>query len=154
MQHFDAELEEEVDVFIQRLHESCSHNAVLSKAINISEACQKVALDVVCHLSLGYSLNLQRQTTYLPFQRALKVQSFMFNVFLHKPALKEILSPFLTVASYFGYQDPFLRILKDIIESRRANDKDGKYDLYSIAAETIGPTDIFSECGFLLLAGV
>lgn len=154
IQHFDARLEEEVDVFIQKLYESCGRNGMSSTAVNISEACQKLALNAVGHLSLGYSLNLQRQTTHLPFQRALKLQSFMFNVFLQKPILKEMLSPLLAVASYFGCQDPFLRTLRDIIKSRQADDKDGKHDLYSIARETIGPTDIFSECGLLIIAGV
>jgi hypothetical protein len=120
----------------------------------MTEACELLALDVVGQIAFGHSFNLQSEKTYLSFHRAIKLQSYMFNVFMQQPALKRILSPCLAFATNLGYRDPFLDTLDKIIQARRTDEMDGKHDFYSVAADKINPSDMISEVGLLLLAGL
>ncbi|KAI1748763.1 cytochrome P450 [Xylaria castorea] len=153
IQHFEATLLQQVDIFVQKLNLRCGNNRIPLQQVNITELCELLALDVVGRLVFGYSFDLQTHKYYIPVHRAIKLQCFMFNIFMQQPFFKRILSPLLALSTFLGYQDPFLRTLNVIIDTRESDDKDGKTDFYSVAADKIDRTSMFSEGGLLLLAG-
>ncbi|KAI0110920.1 cytochrome P450 [Nemania sp. FL0031] len=152
MHHLEPAIAEQVDILIGKLHVHC-RNLQNPPLVNIAEICQRLALDIVGLVTFGYHFNLQSQDTHLSFRLAVKLHSFLFNVFLQQPVLKQIISPFLSLVNLFGFEDPFLRTINHIVSYRQKDDRNGKYDFYSVSANSVDSKDMISEGGLLVLAG-
>ncbi|KAI1321106.1 cytochrome P450 [Xylariaceae sp. FL0255] len=148
MKKFEPIMMKQIDIFIEQL-------MILSKnanPVNMSDRCKYVGVDSVGHLAFGYDLRLQTSPENRHIASAFKSGNRRLNVYMH--------SPFL--AMFKLERGSYLRKLQFMITSRLKEEKDAKYDLYSVLADSIDTpsggdnlslSELWSEALFFVPAG-
>lgn len=127
---------ENIHIFIEKL--SKSHRENPGELINMSQRCRWVRLYVVGHIDFGYDLNLQTEETCRFLVHSMMIGSSRVNMYTQFSLLRKLrLEVFSSILSAIRGRS-FLRTTMKMIDSRMAEDKHAKYNLYSFMIDALG----------------
>lgn len=159
MKTFEPKMAEQIDIFINQLFASYGEDP--KAPLNMSQRCRWLGLDVVGQLAFGYDLNLQTEETHRYLVHGMMTGSHRLNTYMQFPLLRQFrLEIFFYLASAIcGHS--FLKTLTKMIQTRVAQDKHAKHDLYSFMVDALGSEgkdetalkEIWTEAIFFLPAG-
>ncbi len=159
MRLFEPVILEQINVFIQQLSQSCTG----SEPINMSPLVRYLTLDIICLLSFGYPLRTQEKMDYRFVSDGIVAGNYFQNMKLQCPLLTQIrmTETLQYLRNIRGQREPYRQVVKMLIGSRMAEDKNAKEDLFSMVADQIntgGPnslqtSELWAEAIFLFAAG-
>lgn len=132
---FETKLSQQVDIFVRQL--LSSYHKDPGAAINISERCKYLGLDIAGYLGFGYALNLQVDSTYRFLVGAMTIGSWQLNMCMQFPALRKLRVEILFYLLAVIKGKSFLQVLSKMIQSRLGKDKNAEHDLYSFMADAL-----------------
>ncbi|RYP21499.1 hypothetical protein DL766_007916 [Monosporascus sp. MC13-8B] len=148
---------EQIDIFTRQLLVS----AQSSSPVNVAERIKFMSLDVVGHLVFGYPLNLQTNEANRHMIGTLKGGNYRLNTYMQYLLLAKLHLEIFVFVLMLIKKESYLRLLEKMIESRLAEEKHAKHDLYSIMVDAMEGSDsegiklseIWSEALFFFPAG-
>ncbi|RYP06663.1 hypothetical protein DL765_009397 [Monosporascus sp. GIB2] len=157
MRKFEPIMMEQVDIFVQQL-------LVLSRGstpVNMSDRCKFIGIDIVGRLAFGYDLRSQTDPKNRHIAKEFKTGNHRLNVYMQDPFLGMLrLEPLAQIIN-LAKKNSYLRILQRMIKSRLEEEKNAKYDLYSLIADAVDSpsgdnialSELWSEALFFFPAG-
>ncbi|KAI1496789.1 cytochrome P450 [Biscogniauxia marginata] len=129
---------EQIDIFIQQLLQS-TQNSEAPRPLNMTPLAKSLGLDIVCLLAFGYPLNTQTAATNHHIRDGIPA---VFHLFTDARQRR------------MRYQ----KTIEHLVNSRVAEDKNARHDLYSMAADAVDAqeiraSEIWAEALFFFLAG-
>lgn len=157
MRTFEPQMSAQIQIFLQQIMQT--HREHEGTAINMSDRCSWLAMDIVGELSFGYDLRLQTEPKNRALVDALTKVNWRMNTYMQYGLLKHLEPMAQVLVSLFG-QDYFGR-LHQMISSRKTLDKTAKHDLYaflldapdSSTGRNMDFNDIFNESITFVAAG-
>ncbi|KAI1501827.1 cytochrome P450 [Biscogniauxia marginata] len=154
MRVFEPTMSATTDVFLRQLLKSSQQG----RPVNMTERCERLAVDIVGLLAFGYPLNTQTEETNQLVPDSLKTTSTLSTLIMAWPAT-HIVAP---LAGWLGRKRAatFRLALRKMIGARMALPKDAKHDFYALATGEICPgeqglsaTELWPEAVFFIAAG-
>lgn len=147
MRMFEPTMTEQVDLFIQFLFISSKDET----PVNMTDRVTYLACDIISLLSLGFPLNVQVDSTYRWMVDGMFLANHLANVRMQQYLLHQL--RVFSLLRYFGNdtRERWKRLLERMIRTRTSEEKDGRHDLYSVAAEansqgeTMRMSELWSE---------
>ncbi|KAI0836926.1 benzoate 4-monooxygenase cytochrome P450 [Hypoxylon sp. FL0890] len=159
MRSFEPKMTEQIDIFIKRL--LLTSQGTPNKAINMTERCKYLGLDIVGKLAFGYALNLQTDDKHRFLVHAMMIGSWRLNVYMQFPFLRRLRLEILFYLLAIIQGKSFLQTLSKMIRARLSQDKHAQHDLYSFMVDALDApegdritlNEIWTEGIFFLPAG-
>ncbi|KAF3061047.1 Isotrichodermin C-15 hydroxylase [Daldinia childiae] len=154
MRAFEPTMSATMDIFLRQLLESSQQGS----PVNMTERCERLAVDIVGLLAFGYPLNTQTEETNKLVPDSLKTTSTLSTLIMAWPATR-IVAPLL---GWLGRKRAatFRLALRKMIGARMALPKDAKHDFYALATGEISPgeqglsaAELWPEAVFFIAAG-
>jgi cytochrome P450 len=156
LRQFEPSIHHHIDTFIFLLNQSCG-----GPAINMTDKCKNLSLDIIGQFGFGQSLNMQTESTNRFLSRAMDASMYRQNIYMQYPLLKRVgFETVLFLATYFARQR-FIGILKRLVVTRLAKDAPTAKDLLAFVREAQNsspgeetePQELWTEAALLLVAG-
>ncbi|KAI1412809.1 benzoate 4-monooxygenase cytochrome P450 [Hypoxylon sp. FL1857] len=159
MRAFEPKMKEQIDIFLKQL--LVTTQAPPNAAINMTERCKYLGLDIVGYLAFGYALNLQTDEAHRFLVRAMMIGSWRLNVYMQFPFLRKLRMEILFYLLAIIKGKSFLQTLSKMIQARLSQDKHAQHDLYSFMVDALDApgsdritlSEIWTEGIFFLPAG-
>ncbi|OTB01372.1 hypothetical protein M426DRAFT_323513 [Hypoxylon sp. CI-4A] len=159
MREFEPKMTEQIDIFVNQL--LWASQSKPDMALNMSERCRYLGLDVVGHLAFGYALSLQTDDMHRFLIRAMMIGSWRLNVYMQFPPLRKLRLEILFYLLAVIQGKSFLQTLSKMIKARLSQDKHAQHDLYSFMVDAVDApegdrialSEIWTEGAFFLPAG-
>ncbi|KAI1295901.1 benzoate 4-monooxygenase cytochrome P450 [Xylaria venustula] len=132
---FESKLSQQVNVFMRQLLSSCQEDT--GSAVNMSQRCRYLGLDIAGYLGFGYALNLQTDSTYRYLVDAMMIASWRLNMYMQFPVLRKLRLEIIFYLLAVFKEQSVLQTLSKMIRSRLAKDKHAEHDLYSFMADSL-----------------
>lgn len=154
MRAFEPIMSAAMDVFLRQLLESSQQG----RLVNMTERCERLAVDIVGLLAFGYPLNTQTEETNKLVPDSLKNLSTLSTLIMAWPATR-IVAP---LVGWLGRKRAatFHLALRKMIGARMALPKDAKHDFYALATGETSPgeqglnaAELWPEAVFFIAAG-
>ena len=154
MRTFEPRMAEQIDIFLQLLLASSRSGS----AVNMTERCQRLGMDIVGLLSFGYPFKTQTGEGFRFLPPVIDTMSWRISPYMQFPPLTHL----DTFVSLFGISQgiQFLNSVKTMIKTRMSQDKNAHHDLYSILADHIGKDqqglyegELWPEAMLFIMAG-
>ncbi|KAK0610052.1 cytochrome P450 [Bombardia bombarda] len=136
MRIFEPTMSSQIDIFLRLLLES-SRN---SSYVDMTQRCQRLGVDIVTLLAFGYRINTQTDETSRFLPALIDNFSWRISTYMQFPALKPL--EHLLILSTLGRAVKFANMVKSMIKTRMAQDKDAHHDLYSVVAGHLGKRQV------------
>lgn len=152
MRSFEAEMSQEVDIFLALLLDSSRR----SEVVDITPRCERLGVDIVGRLAFGFELKSQRGSTHRHVAEGIKARSAISSIYMSWPSLR-IFNPvitFLSPAHHKTDKDHLYKSLRTMIGTRMALPKDAKHDFYAQVAEAMPPDELWAEAILIVGAGM
>lgn len=155
MRTFESIIESQINIFLRSLMRPEQEN----RAINMTERCQYLGLDIIGLLAFGYPLRTQSQDTFRFLPAAINSVGWRISLYMNFP----FLAPFERLFVLLGIKQAlkFQGLIKNMVKARIAQEKDAHYDLYSVVADHIGKDqeglyhdELWPEAFLLIAAGM
>ncbi|KAI1826994.1 cytochrome P450 [Xylaria intraflava] len=153
---FEPVMMKEIDTFLGILLSNSRSQTPLDMTVQL----KRLGIDIVSLLAFGYPISTQTDSTYRFLIDAHIFGNFRSNLFMQFPLMNTIrLYSFLEV--FFAKEvRKYFAAIETMIQSRLAEDKNARHDLYSIIADEINPegeyrrdSEIWAEATFFFPAG-
>lgn len=152
MRSFEAELSQEVDIFLTLLLDS----SCKSEVVNMTPRCERLGVDIVGRLAFGFELKSQRESTHRHVAEGIKARSAISSIYMSWPSLR-MLNPvitFLSPAHHKTDKDNLYKSLRTMIGTRMALPRDAKHDFYAQVADEMPPDELWAEAILVVGAGM
>lgn len=143
-----------INIFLRRLEDS----SLRGDAVNMTDVCKRLAVDIVGYLAFGYELKTQTEVTNRCIPRVMGKAIYMTNLYYTWPALG-IIAPLLRWLAK-NKAETFHQAVHKMIDARMAEAQDAKPDFYASAAgefdasgSHINDSELWSEALFFVTAG-
>jgi cytochrome P450 len=131
------------------------------RPIEMSEACKLLGFDISVELGFGYNLKLQSSTENRWIVEAMSTSNWRINLYIQWPSLKKLNLEKLLLPVILPKVLRYHRLVKQMVSSRRAEEKDARPDLFSFVSDYKDPAsgqklssrEMWSEAAFLIPAG-
>jgi cytochrome P450 len=158
MRDFEPLMAKHVDTFVRGLAQFTGSQ---STPVDMTERCRWLGLDVIGELGFGTNLNLQEDSKNRFMVRGLETSNFRINLYIQYPLLKKCGMELLLFPYIATSQMKYYKMLRELIISRRNEDKHARKDLYSFVVDLKDPEtgegmrlrDIWTEAAFFMPAG-
>ncbi|KAK7753336.1 hypothetical protein SLS62_004626 [Diatrype stigma] len=132
MRTFEPTMSEQINVFLQLLIASSQNG----DAVNMTERCQRLSLDVVGLLAFGYPLTTQTSEHFRFLPPVIDAMGWRISTYMQFSPLAR----FERLFSWLGKRDfnKFGDAVQTMIKTRTSQGKYAHHDLYSVVADHIG----------------
>lgn len=132
MHTFEPTMSGQIDVFLRLLLVSSQ----IGNAVNMTQRCQRLGVDVVGLLAFGYPLATQTGEGFRFLPPAMDAMGWRISTYMQFSSLAR----FECIFSWLGRKnfDKFRNAVQRMINTRMAERKDAHHDLYSVVADYIG----------------
>jgi cytochrome P450 len=132
MRSFEPTLVKQINTFLEILYESSRSGAPLE----MSERCQRLAVDIIGHLAFGFPFDTQTKDVHRFLPKLLLGMTWRMNIYMQFPPIGS-LEKFL---AFIGVRKVLKvgNLVQTMIKSRLAKDVDAYNDLFSYVADQIG----------------
>jgi cytochrome P450 len=132
MRSFEPTLVGQINTFLQILFESSQSGA----SLEMSERCQRLAVDIVGHLAFGYPFDTQTKEVHRFLPKLLLGMTWRMNIYMQFPPIGSLekLLAFIGVRKVLKVGN----LVQTMIKSRLTKDADAYNDLFSYVANDIG----------------
>ncbi|KAK5993792.1 Cytochrome P450 monooxygenase apf7 [Cladobotryum mycophilum] len=135
MRVFESQMIEQIDVFLGQILATSQTNP--NAAIDMSQRCRWLGLDIVGHLGFGYDLKLQTDPLNRFLVHAMEIASWRLNIYMQYPFLRQLKFEALFWLLAVLQGKSFFQLLRKMIDARAAQDKHAKHDLYSVMVDAV-----------------
>jgi cytochrome P450 len=158
MRDFEPVMATHVNRFVKELAKSTETSGT---AVNMTDRCRWLGLDVIGELGFGANLKLQKEKKNRFVVDGLETSNFRINLYIQFPLLKKAGMELLLFPYTATSQLKYYKMLKDLIVARRKEEKHARNDLYSSiidlkdseTGEGMRLRDIWTEAAFFMPAG-
>jgi cytochrome P450 len=158
MREFEPVMAAHINTFVKELVKSCERP---NTAVDMTERCRWLGLDVIGELGFGTNLQLQNDKKNRFMVGGLETSNFRINLYIQFPLLKKAGMELLLFPYIATSQMKYYKMLRDLIVARRKEDKHARKDLYSFVVDLKDPDtgesmrlrDIWTEAAFFMPAG-
>jgi cytochrome P450 len=162
MRVFEPKMIEQVDLFASQLLAASRS----SRPVNMTEQTRLLGLNLAGLLGFGYDLGLQTNEENRFMLTVLDFGTFYSSLFFQYPLAKNI--RYLNRVTFWKAPSPFLQfggkylaLIEKMINTRTAEEKDAKHDLYSFVADALDvesggglrKSEFWAEANLFLTAG-
>lgn len=154
MRAFEPTMEGEVDVFLRQLLAASESGS----AVNMTDKCQRLGVDVIGLLAFGYRFNTQTDESFRFMISLIDGASWRISTYMQFPLLGGLEGLIAALGLKKALQ--FGRTVSAMIETRMAQDVKAQHDLYSMVADDIGkgsqglyPGELRPEAVLFIIAG-
>lgn len=160
MQIFEPVMTEQVEIFIQLIRQSCRGDN--ASALNMTDKCKYLGMDIVGLLAFGYPLRLQTEETNRFIIDTLKISNYGLNLCMQQPFLANLHLEILLFLRAAIKRKSYLRTIEKMIRERVSQEKNAHHDFFSYVADgiktstgnTVWGSEIWTEAIFFLSAGM
>jgi cytochrome P450 len=155
---FDPVLQEQVTIFLRHLLDA----SMKDQAVDMSERCGLLGLDISGELGFGRSFDLQTDTRNAWMSKGIETQTWRLNTYVQFPAIRYSGWEKLLLPVVLPQVRRYHRMIKDMIDARLCIEKDARPDLFASVSdfkdpqtgEGIDKLQLFAEANFLISAGM
>lgn len=155
MREFEPTMASQIDIFLKQIVESSQK----SEAVNMSTRCKRLTLDVIGLLAFGYPMKTQTEERYRTLHGGIEASNAHNNVLMQWPRLQSRAISYPLHYLTLSAQKQAFELIENMIQTRTAEGKDSRRDLYAQVADQLETnpefrqSDIWSEALFLIPAG-
>ncbi|KAI0971249.1 cytochrome P450 [Xylaria arbuscula] len=132
MRNFEPVMGEQIDIFLNLLLAS----ARAGEAVNMTERCRRLGLDIIGLLAFGYPFATQTGESFRFLPGVIDAMSWRISLYMQFPLLRALEYPLLLLAR--KQVTKFGNTISSMIKTRTTQPKDAHHDLYSMVADHIG----------------
>lgn len=154
MRSFESSMNAQITIFLRTILYKSERNL----PIDMTPVFQRFAVDVVGLLAFGYPLKTQTEEPYRFLLPAIDDAAWRLNTYMQFPLLAPIENLLMTLGKQQFIR--FSKAVQHMIQTRIAEPKDIRHDLFSVLADYIGSAqdgieegEIWSEAMFFIMAG-
>ncbi|KAI1329411.1 cytochrome P450 [Xylariaceae sp. FL0255] len=112
-----------------------SRSKIDPRPVDMTNLTKRLGADIVGHLAFGYALNMQTDPKYRFVLQGLAVGQYQNNSFMQFPMLKKLDLHNLTLILGYSARVRYKAMMQTMINSRLAQEKHAKNDLYSFVVD-------------------
>ncbi|KAI1762950.1 cytochrome P450 [Hypoxylon sp. FL1150] len=159
MQKFEPVMVEQIDLFIQTIRQSCEGDNTY--ALDMTDKCKYLGMDIVGLLAFGYHLRLQTEENNRFIIDTLKITNYGLNLCMQQPLLARLHLEVLLFLRAAIKGKSYLRTIEKMIRERVSQEKHAHHDFFSYVANrmktstgnNVWGSEIWTEAIFFLSAG-
>jgi cytochrome P450 len=157
MRSFEPVMLKKIDVFLRNIRASVGSG----EAVDMTDRCKRLGLDIIGQFGFGASLNLQINDKNSILLNGMMAAIYRSNVYLQTPFVKWLGVGLALLPSLYRLRTEYGGLLKELIVDRLAEERDAKEDLFSYVVDATDTetgtkmklSELWSEATFFFPAG-